>query len=150
MYRMHENSFYVYAKPSLADSHTVTQYIGRYLGRPVIATKRIACYSKDTNTVTFHYNRHDDNKYIERTLPAIEFIKLLMQHIPEKNFKMIRYYGIYSRHREIDKNLRRQRTSEHRRIFTSSTSRIEIILLPSRNALYTNDNHTNTISNQPH
>jgi hypothetical protein len=129
MYRMHENGFYVYAKPSLADHRTVTQYIGRYLGRPVIATKRIDRYNKDADTVTFHYNRHEDNKYIERTLPAIEFIKLLMQHIPEKNFKMIRYYGIYSRHREIDKNLRRQRTSEQRRIFTSFTRWRESILL---------------------
>lgn len=129
MYRMHENGFYVYAKPSLADPRTVTQYIGRYLGRPVIATKRIDRYNKDADTVTFHYNRHEDNKYIERTLPAIEFIKLLMQHIPEKHFKMIRYYGIYSRHREIDKNLRRQRTSEQRRIFTSFTRWRESILL---------------------
>lgn len=129
MYRMHENGFYVYAKPSLADPRTVTQYIGRYLGRPVIATKRIDRYNKAADTVTFHYNRHEDNKYIERTLPAIEFIKLLMQHIPEKNFKMIRYYGIYSRHRDIDKNLRRQRTSEQRRIFTSFTRWRESILL---------------------
>lgn len=129
MYRMHENGFYVYAKPSLADPRTVTQYIGRYLGRPVIATKRIDRYNKDADTVTFHYNRHEDNKYIERTLPAIEFIKLLMQHIPEKNFKMIRYYGIYSRHRDIDKNLRKQRTSEQRRIFTSFTRWRESILL---------------------
>lgn len=129
MYRMHENGFYVYAKPSLADPRTVTQYIGRYLGRPVIATKRIDRYNKDADTVTFHYNRHEDNKYIERTLPAIEFIKLLMQHIPEKHFKMIRYYGIYSRHRDIDKNLRRQHTSEQRRIFTSFTRWRESILL---------------------
>ena len=129
MYRMHENGFYVYAKPSLADPRTVTQYIGRYLGRPVIATKRIDRYNKDADTVTFHYNRHEDNKYIERTLPAIEFIKLLMQHIPEKHFKMIRYYGIYSRHREIDKNLRRQHTSEQRRIYTSFTRWRESILL---------------------
>lgn len=129
MYRMHENGFYVYAKPSLADPRTVTQYIGRYLGRPVIATKRIDRYTKDADTVTFHYNRHEDNKYIERTLPAIEFIKLLMQHIPEKHFKMIRYYGIYSRHRDIDKNLRRQHTSEQRRIFTSFTRWRESILL---------------------
>ena len=27
-----------------------------------------------------------------------------MLHIPEKHFKMIRYYGIYARHRKIDKN----------------------------------------------
>ncbi|MCI9231442.1 MAG: hypothetical protein HFH97_14940 [Lachnospiraceae bacterium] len=32
-------------------------------------------------------------------MPAIDFIKLLIQHIPEWNFKMTRYYGLYARHR---------------------------------------------------
>ena len=35
----------------------------------------------------------------------IKFIKRLIRHIPEKHFKMIRYGGLYARHREIDKNL---------------------------------------------
>lgn len=49
--------------------------------------------------------RREDNTYIERTLPVPEFIKLLIQHIPEKHFKMTRYYGLYARDREIDKRL---------------------------------------------
>ena len=102
IYNKDKNGFYVYAKPNLCDPDTVTKYIGRYLGRPVIALKRIDSY--DGENVTFHYNRHEDNAYIRRTLPAIDFIRLLIQHIPEKHFKMIRYYGLYSRHRETDKN----------------------------------------------
>lgn len=31
------------------------------------------------------------------TVHAYEFIKKLIIHIPEKNFKMVRYFGIYSR-----------------------------------------------------
>ena len=54
--------------------------------------------------VTFHYNRHEDEQYIEETIPAMEFIQRLIRHIPEKHFKMIRYGGIYARHREIDSN----------------------------------------------
>lgn len=34
----------------------------------------------------------------------MDFIKRLIRHIPEKHFKMVRYYGIYARHRESDKN----------------------------------------------
>ena len=58
MYKLHDKGFYVYAKPNLADPKTVTKYVGRYLGRPVIASKRIDHYNKEEDTVTFHYNRH--------------------------------------------------------------------------------------------
>ena len=103
IYRRDKKGFYVYAKSNLCDPDTVVTYISRYLGRPVIATSRIDSY--DGEQVTFHYNRHEDNTYIERTLPVPEFIKLLIQHIPEKHFKMTRYYGLYARDREIDKRL---------------------------------------------
>lgn len=119
MYRIHDKGFYVYAKPNLADPKTITEYIGRYLGRPVIATSRIDKYDTANDTVTFHYNRHEDNVLVHRTLPALEFIQLLMQHIPEKHFKMIRYYGLYSRHRDVDKKLYRVRSEEKQRVLLS-------------------------------
>ena len=102
-YRNHKHGFYVYAKPNKCDPGIVTKYIGRYLGRPVIATSRIDRY--DGETVTFHYNRHEDDAYVQETIPVLEFIERLIRHIPEKHFKMIRYGGLYARHREIDKKL---------------------------------------------
>ena len=62
IYHKDKNGFYVYAKPNLYDPNTVIKYIGRYLGRPVIALKRIDSY--DGENVTFHYNRHEDNTYV--------------------------------------------------------------------------------------
>ena len=94
-----------------------SKYIGRYLGRPVIATSRIDKY--DGDFVTFHYNRHEDDAYVEETLPVMEFIGRLIRHIPEKHFKMIRYGGIYARHREIDKKLHRAISREKHHIFRS-------------------------------
>lgn len=129
MYKAHDKGFYVHAKPSLSNPNVVTEYIGRYLGRPVIATSRIDCYNKIDDTVTFHYNRHEDNVYVERTVPAIDFIQLLMQHIPEKNFKMVRYYGLYARHRDIDKKLHRARSPEKQRLMISFNHWRESILL---------------------
>ena len=105
IYKYCKNGFYVCAKPALTDPKTVAKYIGRYLGRPVIATSRIDDY--DGEFVTYHYNRHEDEKLVTRRIPVLDFISLLIQHIPEKHFKMIRYYGIYARHREIDKHLYR-------------------------------------------
>lgn len=103
IYNNDKNGFYVYAKPKLYDTKAVSKYISRYLGRPVIALSRIDSY--DGTNVTFHYNRHEDNAFVRKTLPAMDFIKLLIQHIPDKQFKMIRYYGLYARHREQDDKL---------------------------------------------
>ncbi|MDE7432423.1 MAG: transposase [Lachnospiraceae bacterium] len=59
----------------ICDPKTVGKYIDRYLGRPVIATSRIVNY--DGENVTFHYNRHEDDAYVEETLAAMDFIKCL-------------------------------------------------------------------------
>ncbi|MFA9379400.1 MAG: transposase [Lachnotalea sp.] len=103
IYCHHKKGFYVYAKPKKCEPTMVANYIGRYLGRPVIASSRIDNY--DGDTVTFHYNRHEDDVLVTESIPVLDFIHRLIQHIPEKHFKMIRYYGIYARHREQDKKL---------------------------------------------
>lgn len=127
IYRKDKNGFYVYAKPNLCDTDTVIKYISRYLGRPVIALNRIDSY--DGEFVTFHYNRHEDNAYIKQTLPALDFIRLLIQHIPEKNFKMTRYYGLYARHRELDKTLYKAIPKSKQQILQSFTKWRNNILL---------------------
>lgn len=117
IYRNHDNGFYVYAEPKKCNSKIVSQYIGRYLGRPAIANSRIDKY--DGENVTFHYNRHEDDEYIEETIPVLEFIERLIQHIPEKHFKQIRYYGLYARHRKCDENLIHAIPDEKHRLILS-------------------------------
>lgn len=117
IYANHKNGFYVRAKPNKCNPSMVIKYIGRYLGRPVIATSRIDSYNGDF--VTFHYNRHEDGKLINETLSALDFIARLTQHIPEKHFKMIRYYGIYARHKKSDHYLRRAISKEKHTILLS-------------------------------
>ena len=68
IYQKDKNGFYVYAKPNLCDTDIVINYISRYLGRPVIALKRIDSY--DGENVTFHYNRHEDDAYVQKPLPT--------------------------------------------------------------------------------
>lgn len=127
IYSKDKNGFYIYAKPSICNTNTVINYISRYLGRPVIALNRIDSY--DGQYVTFHYNRHEDNAYVRKTLPVLDFIRLLIQHIPEKNFKMTRYYGLYARHREIDKALYKAIHKSKHHIFQSFTKwRADILL----------------------
>ena len=126
-YNEHKHGFYVYAKPNLCDPKTVVKYIGRYLGRPVIATPRIDKY--DGEMVTFHYNRHEDEQYIEETVPSTEFIQRLIRHIPEKHYKMIRYGGLYARHRKIDSELYRA-FQKVNTIFISVSINGELLFFP--------------------
>jgi len=127
IYSNQKNGFYVRAKPNKCNPYNVIKYIGRYLGRPVIATSRIDSY--DGNSVTFHYNRHEDGKLVTETVPALDFIARLTQHIPEKHFKMIRYYGIYARHRESDQRLRTAISKEKHKIYLSFNRWRDCILL---------------------
>lgn len=119
IYKKDKNGFYVYAKPNLCDTKSVIKYISRYLGRPVIALSRIDSY--DGENVTFHYNRHEDNAFVKKTIPALDFISLLIQHIPEPHYKMTRYYGLYARNREIDKSLTLAIHKSKRKIICSFT-----------------------------
>lgn len=105
IYKDHPDGFYVRAKPNLCSPDITIKYISRYLGRPVIATSRIDSY--DGDSVTFHYQRHEDHKTITECIPAIDFIKRLIVHIPDRHFKMVRYYGIYAKHHKQEKNLRK-------------------------------------------
>nr|WP_308222874.1 transposase [Metabacillus halosaccharovorans] len=71
------------------------KYIGRYIRRPAISLGRIEEY--DGQFVTFKYIDKIDGKEKRETLTVEEFIGRLIRHIPDENFKTIRYYGVYSR-----------------------------------------------------
>ena len=79
--------------------------------------------------VTFHYTRHEDNQTITECIPAMDFIKRLIVHIPEKHFKMLRYYGIYAKHHKQEKNLRRCISKEKRRFLLRNNDWRTSILL---------------------
>ena len=127
MYTKHADGFYVRAKPNLCTPDITIKYISRYLGRPVIATSRIDTY--DGKNVTFHYTRHEDNKTVTETIPALNFIQKLIVHIPEKHFKMLRYYGIYAKHHKQEMKLRKCISAEKQRFLRSIQDWRQSILL---------------------
>ena len=95
LYRRYKDGFYVYAPKSLYKSiKELLKYVCRYLSRPVMAESRILDY--DGTFVTFWYQRHTDNVIIIEKIHAYEFIHRLIIHIPEPNFKYIRFYGAYN------------------------------------------------------
>jgi len=93
LYENHKNGFYVNAPPVKNFSSQVVSYILRYAGRPALAQSRITDY--DGITVSFTYTPHDSNQIVTESLPVFDFIKRLIIHIPERYFRMIRYFGFY-------------------------------------------------------
>lgn len=75
-------------------------YIARYIRHPAISNRRIINY--DCSSVTITCGKKKDKPY-NVIFITDEFITRLVQHIPRKNFKLIRYYGLYSR-RKIKKS----------------------------------------------
>ncbi len=94
LYIKHQNGFYVRAVPNKNMNNTiVANYIVSYIGRPVMAQSRILNY--DGQNITFWYKPHGSEGVIIETIPTFEFIKKLIIHIPNKNFKMLRSCGLY-------------------------------------------------------
>ena len=73
------------------------KYLLRYFNRPAMAKSRILYY--DGTYVVFYYQRHEDNMYVIEKVHVYDLIKCLIIHIPDKNFKMLRYAGLYSSHK---------------------------------------------------
>lgn len=103
-----DEGFVVYGPPNKRKGGVKEQigYIGRYIRRPAIALRRILKY--DGKTVTFKYFDKKEKKQRTETITVFEFIKRIIRHIPDKNFKTIGYYGLYSRKNKgkIDKILK--------------------------------------------
>ena len=94
-YKDYENGFYVRAKKNeFPNQKKGIEYVLRYCGRPCFAQYRII--DIEDNYITFWYQRHEDDLFVVERIPIFEFIARLIRHIPESNFKTIRYYGFYS------------------------------------------------------
>ena len=78
----------------ITNKRKVARYVARYIRHPVVSNTRL--YRYDGKSVTFWYKDHEDKRLFV-TMKVEEFIKALIQHIPDRNFKMIRYYGAYGR-----------------------------------------------------
>ena len=93
LFKTYSNGFYVRAKDTINNKKNIISYIGRYIRHPAIAECRITNY--DGKEVVFYYDDEDGRHYV--TMSVDEFITALLRHLPAKQFKTIRYYGVYYR-----------------------------------------------------
>ena len=97
IYKNCKNGFYVFAKPRKCNPKAVVKYIGRYHWASCncylpASTSMMVSSSPSITIVT---------RITFLLLKSYSYWILwnsLIQHIPEKHFKMIRYYGLYARH----------------------------------------------------
>lgn len=55
--------------------------------------------------VKYYYKRHEDGQRVEENIHSYEFIKGLIKHIPDRNFKVVRYYGLYAKEHKQSKKI---------------------------------------------
>jgi len=88
-FKKYKNGFVIHMpeESRIRSRRTIAQYIGRYVRHPAIANTRISEY--DGRNVTFWY--FDRKKGVKAfiTVSVEEFIRRIIQHIPERQFKMI-------------------------------------------------------------
>lgn len=142
LFDTYKDGFYVRAKK---EKHSVAknsiEYIVRYTGRPAMAQSRILDY--DGHSVTFYYERHEDGERVVETLPAIDFIKRLIIHIPDEQFKMVRYYGLYAKQYKHSAQLHRMVSPAKKKFWdTYSDWRSRILLAFNSDPLKCSCGHT--------
>jgi len=97
---LYQNNWYLYVGEKLDNVVLTIGYIGRYAKRPAMSETRITYYSKSENIVKFEYRDKKTNEHKIISLSVVDFIGLLVRHIPPKHFHMIRYYGMYANARK--------------------------------------------------
>jgi hypothetical protein len=77
-----------------AHGNGVIEYLSRYIRGTPIHNHQIQSY--DSRTVSFQYKDHRDNQEKVMTLPAVDFLRRLLQHVPPAKKKTVRYFGLYA------------------------------------------------------
>lgn len=96
MLEKYPNGFVTNVEESRNQNATI-RYLARYMRHPAISDGRILFYGRGKIVIKMKDKQRRSYStwfYVE------EFISLLILHIPPKNFKVVRWYGIYSR-REV-------------------------------------------------
>lgn len=90
-----KQKWHILVGPSLQTADKAVRYACRYTKRPVIAEGRIKSFKN--GYVTFQFkDYHKGGKRAFSKLPVLKFIDRVVQHLPERNFRQVRHYGLFS------------------------------------------------------
>lgn len=110
-------------KPTLCSKKQLAKYVARYVRHPVIADSRITFF--DDKVVVFYYIDHKTKQRVDKVMFVEDFLLALLQHVPDRQFKMIRHYGAYARRtkKRYAKHLR-QSMKQSKPVFLDEKGRI--------------------------
>lgn len=90
----------VSVQPPLHDRSAIIKYVGRYTKRACLSEYRIQRVDNGLIGFTFKDYRNSPRngpiKEATKQMEHVSFLDRLLQHVPEKGFRMVRYYGLYS------------------------------------------------------
>lgn len=117
IHRINKKNWVIHLEPPMSIPSEVVRYIGRYSKRACLSEYKITSIEGDT--IEFKYkdykNLDINKKPIERLLKLHyrDFIPRLLQHVPPKYFRVVRYYGVYANRAAIPKEyLYKEETSK--------------------------------------
>jgi hypothetical protein len=98
--QINKKNWILHLEPPMKTPSAVIRYIGRYSKRACISEYKIT----DMEGEFISFRRKDyktideNNKPVERELKLhyMDFFPRLLQHVPFKYFRLVRYYGLYS------------------------------------------------------
>ena len=123
MFDQYPNGFVTNVGKRSMSRSQVIRYLARYMRHPAIANSRIVFYGKRKVVIRM---RDKLKREYHKVFEVEEFITALLQHIPLKQFKIVRWYGFYSRR---DVRLSRK-TFKQETIGFSSGRKKRVILCP--------------------
>ena len=97
--RLGNQTWIVNIEKPLADTLSIVNYVGRYSKRSCVSEYKLEQISPTIKLRCKDYkNSERGKKPIEKIIEysPTQFLDMLLQHVPEKGYKMVRYGGLYN------------------------------------------------------
>jgi hypothetical protein len=107
--RVNEKNWIINLEEPMETPADVIRYIGRYSKRACLSEYKITRI--DGEFISFRYKDNKSKDFFgrpiekQRVLHYRDFFALLLQHVPLPNFRLVRYYGIYSNRGHLPKEV---------------------------------------------
>lgn len=99
LFNINQKHWIVAIQKPLDDIQQIIGYVGRYTKRACISEYKITDVGQ---TIKFQFNDYKNTPRGQKPRQAVialkptEFLDQLLQHVPTKRYRMVRYYGIYN------------------------------------------------------